>query len=262
MSKIDLKDSTFIIPVKLESADRIKNAKIVLNFLQETFDTNLIIYEFQTNQVPELIEITENIDYIHEPNSDDSLPFHRTKYLNTMLKRVKTFVTVNYDVDVLLPVEAYVQSQAAIADGGYDLIFPYGVGNYQRMVNAKVKDSLIDAENIYDIMDASSSLWTAEFGHAQFFKTTSYISGGGENEEFVTYAPEDHERHYRFLKLGYKVGRLNDFPVYHLEHERGKDSVPGTIWHNANMDLYKTISEMSVFELMQYYKSKRDALNV
>jgi hypothetical protein len=49
MKKKDLKDCTFIIPVKLESDHRIKNAQIVLNFLNNIFDTNIIIYEFETN---------------------------------------------------------------------------------------------------------------------------------------------------------------------------------------------------------------------
>ena len=40
---IDLKDTTFIIPVKIESDDRLRNVITVCCFLLENFDTKVII---------------------------------------------------------------------------------------------------------------------------------------------------------------------------------------------------------------------------
>ena len=256
MKKIDLKDCTFIIPVKLESQHRIKNAEIVLNFLNDNFDTNIIIYEFETNKVPELINITDNINYINEKNPENK-PFHRTAFLNKMLKLVKTIITVNYDIDVILPLASYIAARDAIkSNHQFDLIFPYGMGQFQKMVSENIKDELISNKNIFKIMDENSIIHSAEFGHVQFFKTSSYIQGGMENEYFISYAPEDKERNYRFITLGYKVGRINDSFVYHLEHERGFDSNYSNPYFQKNIDLWNKIQNMSTFELMEYYKNK------
>jgi len=256
MKKIDLKDCTFIIPVKLESQHRIKNAEIVLNFLNDNFDTNIIIYEFETNKVPELINITDNINYINEKNPENK-PFHRTAFLNKMLKLVKTHITVNYDIDVILPLESYTLARDAIQlDSQFDLIFPYGFGQFQKMVSENIKDELISNKNIFKVMDENSIVHLAEFGHVQFFNTSSYIQGGMENEDFISYAPEDKERNYRFMNLGYKVGRINNSFVYHLEHERNVDSNDSNPFFQKNMELWQKILKMPIFELIEYYKNK------
>ncbi len=255
MKKKDLKDCTFIIPVKLESDHRIKNAQIVLNFLNNIFDTNIIIYEFETNKIPELINITENITYIHEKNLDNK-PFHRTAFLNKMLKLVKTYITINYDIDVILPIESYLFARDSIKLSHFDLIFPYGLGQFQKMVSTDIKNELFSFENIYEIMDNNSIIYNSEYGHVQFFKTVSYIEGGMENEEFISYAPEDKERNYRFIKLGYKVGRISNSFVYHLEHERGVDSDVSNPYFQKNIDLWNKILNMSTPELIKYYKKQ------
>ena len=43
--KKDLKDTTFILPVKIESDDRLRNVITVCCFLLENFDTNVILKE-------------------------------------------------------------------------------------------------------------------------------------------------------------------------------------------------------------------------
>jgi hypothetical protein len=79
-----------------------------------------------------------------------------------------------------------------------------------------------------------------------------------ENENFVAYAPEDKERFYRFVMLGYNVGRVQDV-VYHLEHARSENS-----WtHNPHMENnhyeWLKLSTMTKEELVEYY-SKQDYL--
>ena len=45
MTKHNLTDTTFIIPVKIESDDRLRNAITVCCFLLSKFDTNILIKE-------------------------------------------------------------------------------------------------------------------------------------------------------------------------------------------------------------------------
>ena len=87
----DLRETTFIIPVCIESDDRYNNAKSVLGFLNKHFKTNIIIHEL-TKNVSKLDFLNSlsnlKINHIVEKNSLDY--YHRTKQLNTMLNIVKT----------------------------------------------------------------------------------------------------------------------------------------------------------------------------
>ena len=46
-----LKDTTIIIPVAIESTDRLNNAKTVLGFLNYHFNVNVIIHELVKQMV-------------------------------------------------------------------------------------------------------------------------------------------------------------------------------------------------------------------
>ncbi len=49
--KVDLKDTTFIIPIKIESHDRMRNVITILCFLLDNFDTKVILKEVDTDSV-------------------------------------------------------------------------------------------------------------------------------------------------------------------------------------------------------------------
>ena len=64
--KIDLSQATFIIPIRIESTDRLRNVITIVSFLVENFDTNIIVKEvdsksvFEEQAMPILDEIVEN----------------------------------------------------------------------------------------------------------------------------------------------------------------------------------------------------------
>jgi hypothetical protein len=49
--KIDLTKATFIIPIRIESQDRLRNVITTTAFLLENFDTNIIIKEVDSESV-------------------------------------------------------------------------------------------------------------------------------------------------------------------------------------------------------------------
>ena len=104
-------------------------------------------------------------------------------------------------------------------------------------------------------MDAVSNIHTSDFGWAQFFKKSSYIQGGMENENFKAYAPEDKERYYRFNMLGYSVGRIENY-VYHLEHARGENSWFNNPHMEGNNAEWDKIQGMSKDNLLKYYSEQ------
>jgi len=261
--KIDLTDATFIIPIRIESDDRLRNVITSVAFLLENFDTNIIIKEvdsrsvFKEDAIPiledildEPVEVNHIFEYSEEPL------FHRQKVLNEMIMVASTKIVVNYDCDVILPINSYVLAYNGIKDNVYDVVYPYGSGMYQKQVKAddSIVSQFLQTSN-YGYLDEVSNIHTSDFGWAQFFNRDVYIQGGMENENFRAYAPEDKERFYRFTTLGYNVGRIKDF-VYHLEHARGENSWFSNPHIKSNMDEWENLGNMNKEQLLEYYSTQ------
>ncbi len=264
--KINLKESTFIIPIRIESSDRLRNVITVVAFLLENFDTNIIIKEvdsesiFKKEALPilkDILDVKVTINHIFEKSNDAS--FHRQKILNEMIMETKTKIVVNYDCDVLLPLNSYYQAYQSLLLHTHDVVYPYGQGMYQKQVNAtdEVVSEFLKTGN-FSCLDNNSNSYFSDFGWVQFFNRQVYIDGGMENENFVAYAPEDKERFYRFTTLGYNVGRINDF-VYHLEHLRGQNSWFDNPHMTRNNNLWEQLQIMNKEQLKEYY-SKQEYL--
>ena len=173
-----------------------------------------------------------------------------------MIMEADTEIVVNYDCDVILPLNSYVTAYEGIMNGTFDVVYPYGSGMFQRQVNAedKLVSEFLDS-NDFGALDRASNEHTSDFGWAQFFRRSVYIEGGMENENFRAYAPEDKERYFRFTTLGYKVGRVNDV-VYHLEHARGENSWFSNPHMQGNMNEWDKISKMDKKGLLEYYSNQ------
>ena len=265
---IDLKQCTFIIPVRIESEDRMRNVITVLCYLLENFDTKVILKEVDTESVFEKEVLPQIKDYLgdainnltHVFEQSDDPVFYRMKIINEMLHMSNTPVIANYDGDVLFKPETYTKAIKMINDG-YDIVYPYGFGEYQKQVFADDNDVSEFLSNDFDfgILDKKSKMYDAQYGHVQFLNRTSYIDAGMENENFRGSSPEDKERYFRFEKLGYKVGRIDD-QVYHLEHSRGRNSWPNSVQGNPymqeNFEVWEKINKMNTQELWDYYSSQ------
>jgi len=261
--KIDLKEATFIIPIRIESQDRLRNVITTTAFLLENFDTNIIIKEVDSESVfirdvvpvlKDFYDVDTHIFHIFE-KSNKSL-FHRQKVLNEMIVKANTEIIVNYDCDVLLPLDSYHEAYQSLLHHTHDVIYPYGQGMYQKQVRAddEVVSKFLETSD-YQYLDEVSNLHTSDFGWVQFFNRQVYIDGGLENENFKAYAPEDKERFYRFNTLGYNIGRINDY-VYHLEHARGENSWFSNPHMVSNMEEWEKIQNMNREQLLEYYSQQ------
>ena len=261
--KRDLTKATFIIPIRIESSDRLRNVITTTAFLLENFDTNILIKEvdsesvFKRDALPilnDILDVDINIKHIFE-KSEDSL-FHRQRVLNEMIMETNTEVVVNYDCDVILPLESYDLAYRGIIEKIYDVVYPYGQGTYQYQVHAT--DDIVShflQTSDFDYLEKHSNIHASDFGWVQFFNRDVYIKGGMENENFRAYAPEDKERFYRYTTLGYNVGRINNY-VYHLEHSRGQNSWFTNPYMQSNMMEWEKINQMNREELIQYYSQQ------
>lgn len=279
-----MRDVTFIIPLRIDSDDRLRNIILITSFLLNQFDCQVIIKEsdemskFQTWALPliQSISDTKNLNYIFEKNSDNH--FHRTRLLNEMILETKTEIVVNYDSDILLPLSSYETAAELLRSHQYDVIYPYRFGeNGERKVilNTQIEDEndlqnlfcvpLIDEfiknfrpeifDRSYGLAQHSQGLGWAEYGMVQFFRTEIYKKGYLENENFIAYAPEDTERHHRWKTLGYRIGRIDNH-AYHLEHKRTENSWFNNPFMQKNNELWEHLKNLSKEELIEYYENQ------
>jgi len=266
--KKDLKDCTFIIPIRIESTDRLRNIITVFCYIISNFDTNIIVKEvdtesrFESEALPQIKEFCGDVSCINHifEKSHESL-FLREKILNEMLVLTKTKVVVNYDCDVVFPLESYEESYRRIMDNESDMIYPYGEGPYQYKIfcdDQMVTDFLNNDFN-FDILKEKSYNDNAGFGWVQFLNRDIYFEGGMENENFMGSAPDDYERAHRFKTLGYRVHRVDNY-ICHLEHFRGMNSYPNSMtqhpYWDHNWGLWKTLEKYSQQELKEYYSKQ------
>lgn len=263
--KKDLSKATFIIPIRVESEDRMRNIITCILFLLENFDTNIIVKEVDTTsvfeesilpQIKQFFGDSKNLIHIFE-ESDDPV-FYRMKILNEMLSKATTDIIVNCDCDILLPIESYLEAYRMILSGEADVVYPYGEGLFQKQVfaNDQIVTDFLNSECDFSILENKSNVSTSDFGWIQFFNRDVYIRGGMENENFKGSSPEDKERFYRFSTLGYNVKRIKDY-IYHLEHSRGNNSWPNSFHGNPymqeNLSLWEYLQTLNKQQLEEYY---------
>ena len=141
--KNNLKNTTFIIPLRIDTGDRLRNVILSTAYLLYNFDTTVMIKEvdserrFETFALPiidRLVE-TENLVHIFEEETRTDDAFHRTKVLNDMVMESTTDIVVNYDTDLILPVSSYTDA-VKMLNGEYDVVYPFRYGNHgERKVN-------------------------------------------------------------------------------------------------------------------------------
>ena len=283
--KIDLKNVDFIVPLRIDTGDRLRNVILSTSYLLHHFDCTVTIKEvdserrFETYALPVIKRLvdTTNLNFIFEEETRTDDAFHRTKVLNDMIMSSKCDIVVNYDTDLVLPLDTYTKS-VEMLQGEYDVVYPYRYGNHgERKVNLgftietqddmdnfekdefvsrfiKEYDSTCFDDRFFYYPSNQGEGW-AEYGMVQFFNRKVYMDGYLENEGFIAYAPEDIERHHRWQTLGYNIGRVDNH-AYHLEHQRTQNS-----WfHNPHMQnnnaLWEYLKTLSKEQLIEYYENQ------
>lgn len=281
-----MKNTTFIVPLRIDTGDRLRNVILTTSYLLNNFDTNIIIKEvdsehrFEEYALPVIKRLCDvsNLRHIFEEDTRDDDSFHRTKVLNDMVFEATTDIVVNYDTDIVLPLDTYTKA-VEMLNSEYDVVYPYKFGEMgEKKVNLdftietqedidnfekkefvkKWKENNFASENFeenYFYAPNSNGIGWAEYGMVQFFNRKVYINGYLENENFIAYAPEDVERYHRWKTLGYNIGRIDNF-AYHLEHARTPNSWYTNPHMQRNNQLWEYLKNLSKEELIEYYENQ------
>tara|TARA_Y100000768_G_scaffold307725_1_gene241820 strand:+ start:132 stop:1001 length:870 start_codon:yes stop_codon:yes gene_type:complete len=273
VNRFNLAKCTFIIPLRIETADRMRNIITTLIYLTRNFACRIIVKEVDKESVY-LRDVKPLLEQALEPEmlncithifeESDDFTFHRTKILNDMLWMVKTPVVANYDSDIILPVDSYINATNMILKGWVHpdreggepvkVVYPYGYGQYQYQCHIADEHAtaFVNSGFNFESFNGRMRHWDAKYGFCQFFDTETYKKLGGENENFIAYGYEDDERHMRFNLLS-SVARLSE-NVYHLEHGRTKNSWFNNPHCEDNKKLWEELKVKGKKSLLKYYE--------
>jgi len=224
MVKYDLTDLTFIIPLRIDSIDRLENLLLTTNFLLKHFNTNIIVWEADNRNrmiLPKLL--SPKINYIFYEDFDPI--FYRTKFINTIVKTIKTPHIAIWDADVIAPKKQIISCIELLRSGKIDFAYPYK----EKLLNVPicVKNIFVKKKDI-SILERLSDGFHVMYGPRPvgggfLANRLKYMEAGMENENYYGWGIEDGERASRWQRLNYNIWQV-DGAIYHLYHSRGLNS--------------------------------------
>lgn len=250
--KIDLTDTTFVIPVYYDHLDRKLNIMLTVGFLLKNFNTNIIIGEQGGNEFKFMSEYVQYTTF-------DMEHFHRTKMINELIKGAKTDVVVNWDGDNICTPAQLIESVRSIRNGA-DIAYPFD-GRVVRVPRYMFND-IIESLDVVDI-DISKCMPKAftSVGHAVVMNKQSFITAGMENENFISWSCEDSCRWNRYRTLGLDVQRIKG-KIYHMDHFIGINSCTQNPFFLQGEKEFHKVKSMKKTELKKYISTWEWCKNV
>jgi predicted glycosyltransferase involved in capsule biosynthesis len=221
MEKLNFRDISFLIPVRIDSADRIENLEIIVQYLCIYFNTTIQVTEVdQQSLLSKSIKesICYNFQKSHAP------VFQRTKINNHLIHSCRTEIAVLYDADIIIPPLQLLNAAECIRKKQAAFALPYD-GHFLQVdyYNKKMFKENLDI----DFLESGVHLYTTDTHHSVggcfMFRINEYKKCGMENENIEGWGHDDAERVKRLQKLGYAIFR-SPGALYHLWHERKENS--------------------------------------
>lgn len=254
-TKQNLSDVTFLIPVRLDSIDRVVNLRATLSFLLQNFNTRIDILEadkFNTGLISNYVTNQDtNINYRFIEDFDTV--FFRTAYINKMVRKCKTPYLSVWDTDIIGVPDLIVGAVNALREGKANFSFSY---EKNFLDTSLIIRELFLKTNDWRILDKHQKKMAKLYppkpvGGAFFANKQAYVDSGLENPNFYGWGIEDGERVNRWLNLGYNIHREQG-NLYHLTHARGTNSTfHSTQQRNVKKDELMRIASMDREELLK-----------
>lgn len=258
--KENLNDTTFIIPIRIDSIIRLENLLLTIENLESNFDTNIIVIEasYYNNKIVESL-ISKEIQYLFWEDKDPV--FYRTRYLNKATSHVKTDIVGVWDADVIFEPIQILNAVEQIRLKKCHIAYPYD-GNFLDISFILRNHFYLnrDIEFLKKNKAKMNLIYSSEYqadavGGAFLASTGKYRIAGGENELFYGWGPEDGERYTRWERLGFTIYRSQGC-LFHLSHPRDINGGNGIsiFSKKTKNDILKLIADSTKQELEEFIK--------
>lgn len=243
--KNNLKDVTFIIPVRIDSQHRKENLETVVARLLSQFETNVLVVFDREEDAKSMYHLMDlgpalTVSFLCVPRFCMGATFHRTAIINAGILHATTRFISIYDADVIFEEQNIVHAVEFLRAGA-DMVYPYS-GEF-----VDISREFITTGQIIE----RQSCATESVGGAVFIHLSTYRDCGLENIRLVSHCPDDIERFTRMKKLGHRVERIPG-KCYHIEHDRNLNSQANNPYTPANLYEFNRVKNMDAAELRNY----------
>ncbi|MDR0796489.1 MAG: hypothetical protein LBE79_10670 [Tannerella sp.] len=242
--KTELRDLTVIIPVRLDSVERLENLILSVQSLLKYFNTHIMVLEAASYPNGIIQKMLGNkIEYLFLEDRDSV--FYKTKYLNIMTRKVCTPLIGIWDADVILPKKQIMDSVEKLRQG-FDVAYPFDGRCYD--TSFVIRELYFQNKRI-DFLTKNKEKMSLIYGDtvvggAVFVNRDAYVKAGMMNEKFYGWGPEDFELHERLKILDLTIHRSKG-PMFHLTHSRGSNSFFRSMEQNKNTNKVRRTTRLS-----------------
>nr|WP_297169245.1 galactosyltransferase-related protein [uncultured Dysgonomonas sp.] len=222
--RIDLRDVTFCVLIRLDSIQRLENILIITRQLCRYFDTNIIVREadgYNNGILKKLL----NKHILYEFVEDKDPVLYKTKHFNQMTHFLSTPYLGIWDADIVVDKNAIMDVVTKLRNKEADVALPY---NGICMDVPEIMRSLFVKNNDPRLLHRHRNKMGYLYPHflvggAIIVNREKYIQAGQENEKHYGWGNDDFDRYYRYIGLGYIVFHSKAI-LYHLYHPRETNS--------------------------------------
>lgn len=250
-------DLSFVIPIRVDTPDRLENCETILRFLLKHFpeaEIQLIEEDTQT-KTASLRQAFPTVAWHFKFNDKH---FSRGAALNTGFLRSSRRCVCAYDTDILLDPRAVRRAVRLIRSGRWSIVIPFNLifvelsgGRRKSVIESLDIGGLSRIARLTDVPKHPEIAARVLSGAIMLCDRDIAVMEGGYNRKMISYGWEDIEFFKRFEKLGYFSYMLGGFNLIHLDHQRGPDSRINDMYEINRMEFEKVVN-MSKAELRKY----------
>ena len=250
-------DLSFVIPIRVDTPDRLENCETILRFLLKHFpeaEIQLIEEDTQTKTA----SLRQSFPTVVWHFKFNDKHFSRGAALNTGFLRSTRRCVCAYDTDILLDPSAVRKAVSLIRSGRWSIVIPFNLifvelsGERRKSVIESLDiGGLSGIAKLSDVPKHPEIAARVLSGAIMLCDRDIAVMEGGYNRKMVSYGWEDIEFFKRFEKLGYFSFMLSNFNLIHLDHRRGPDSRINEMYE-INRAEFEKIMKMSKAELRRY----------
>ena len=225
MKKVDTSAMTICFPVRIDSDFRLRNLEAALRYYSRVTTSRIIVLEADDSPKADKVAgrfAAETYRFV----ADGKPIFHRTHYINEMLRMADTRLAAVADTDIIVPRAQILAAYNAVYDSETEVMaIPYdgiawSINEYYSDVFCRRGDIRLFTK----FTAPRNSLFSFNsVGGFFVVEIERYRRCGWENEYFAGWGPEDAERHHRLTILGCDPVIIPGV-IYHLYHSRGINS--------------------------------------
>lgn len=249
---VNLKDTTIVIPFRIESPDREINLNILLAWFCKETEVFLLLLEADSVPRYRIIEDAERIRYFFVEDTD--YIFYHMRYRNELIRKADTSIVGIWNTDSIIPIIQIEKAVMSIQQGIAKITYPYSAASIN--IDSETVESFKKEMDISILLNTMEklplNLELSTVGGPFFVDKKVYLQAGGENENFYGWGAEDAERIKRMGIIGYPLYQVEGLCI-HLWHFREENSGGANYeFQRRNKKEFVKICEIRKLELENY----------